>query len=89
MDVSIEDLPGGVRLELRPGSGLYRIGLSGHDLRDLENAIARYRAGILGRTCPSFITGEGDHACALDEGHDGNHACSGCDLHWLYIKALP
>lgn len=56
----------------------YLCGLTEHDLRRIEFALALRRA--MARVCPAE---NGEHACALSPGHDGAHLCQACTERWL------
>lgn len=78
MKTAIEDRDGQVHIELRPGSGVYRLALTEHDANDLEAALAQHKAK--GRYCD---TETGEHTCVMPPGHSVlPHACRACPETW-------
>jgi hypothetical protein len=75
-DISVCQHPGAVNVTQ------YLLGLSGHDVNDLEFALAQRKA--MSRRCPET---DGEHTCALAPDHDkaaatAAHQCRGCDRAW-------
>jgi hypothetical protein len=84
VDVGVTGEDGNILLELAPGPGLYRIGgLTEHDLRDIEFALAQRRA--MSTRCPET---DGEHTCGnspghlVSEKHGIRHQCRACTYRW-------
>lgn len=70
--------PGRVLLDLRPGTGTYRIDMTDHDAGDLLAALEQDKA--MGRYCD---TEDGEHTCVLPPGHSIlPHICRACPREW-------
>ena len=55
----------------------YLLGLTDHDMNDLEFALAQRKA--MSRRCLRAL---GEHSCALAPPHGRAHVCRGCDTTW-------
>lgn len=65
-------------VELRPGHGIYRIRLTGHDADDLLAVLEQHKA--MGRYCAAE---DGEHTCTLPPGHSIlAHVCRACPQEW-------
>lgn len=70
-DISVRQYPGTVNVTQ------YLLGLSGHDVSDLEFALAQRKA--MSRRCTQA---HGEHTCGLDPDHGQQHLCRACTETW-------
>jgi hypothetical protein len=78
LDITAWQYPSGVHV------GQYLLGLTEHDLRDLESVLAQRRA--MSRRCTAE---HGEHTCSLAPGHipDAGHICRACTETWPVTEA--